>query len=89
MLDNAIINIRCHYDNLAKHGVVLDEVEECFCDSGKILWAASGAYWLIAKTQAGRLLEIGFIKESNDSTFVFHAMNARPYQHKQYKRRGK
>ncbi len=83
------MKIRYHYENLAKHGVLPNEVDECFDDKRKVLRAATGAYWLIAKTQVGRLLEIGFIKEPNDSGFVFHAMDAKYYQRKQYKTRGK
>jgi len=83
------VDIRFHRENLAKHNVSPEEVEECFADERKILRAASGSYWLIAKTEAGRYLEIGFLREPNESAFVFHAMDAKPYQKKQYKRRGK
>ncbi len=81
--------IRFHHANLAKHNVSPDEVEECFSDQRKILRASSNSYWLIAKTAAGRYLEIGFVREPGDSAFVFHAMDAKLYQKKQHKRRGK
>jgi uncharacterized protein len=83
------VDLRFHYANLAKHNVSPEEVEECFADPGKILRAASGCYWLVAKTQSGRFVEIGFVRESEDSGFVFHAMDAKPFQRRQYKRRAK
>jgi uncharacterized DUF497 family protein len=57
------MEIRHHVANLEKHGVSLVEVDECFADSHRILRAQAGAYWLIAKTEAGRLLDIGFVRE--------------------------
>lgn len=63
MLYNARMEIRHHVANLEKHGVSLVEVDECFADSHRILRAQAGAYWLIAKTEAGRLLDIGFVRE--------------------------
>lgn len=83
------MNLRFHTENLDKHNVLLEELEECFADERRILRAASGAYWLVAKTQAGRLLEIGFVKEPDGGAFIFHAMDAKPYQRKQYKTRAK
>jgi uncharacterized DUF497 family protein len=83
------MNFRFHHANLDKHKISTDEVEECFDDSRKIVRASAGAFWLVGKTQAGRLLEIGFVKELVDGAFVFHAMNAKPYQRKQYKTRAK
>lgn len=83
------MNFRYHFGNLAKHNVSPEEVEECFNDEGKILRAMSGSYWLVAKTDAGRFLEIGFVREPDDDAFVFHAMDAKSYQKKQHKRRGK
>jgi hypothetical protein len=83
------MNLRFHSGNLDKHKVSPQEVEECFADGRRILRAASGAYWLVAKTEAGRLLEIGFVREPNNDAFVFHAMDAKPYQRKQYKTRAK
>ena len=83
------MEFRFHHANLAKHNISPEEVEECFADPGKVLRAASGAYWLVAKTQAGRFLDIGFVKEPDDRGFVFHAMDAKPFQRKQYKRRAK
>jgi hypothetical protein len=46
-------------------------------------------YWLIGKTEAGRLLQVGYREEENKTYFVFHAMAARDYEHRQYKTRGK
>jgi uncharacterized DUF497 family protein len=83
------VNLRFHYGNLEKHTVSTEEVEEAFNDPRKILRASAGAYWLVAKTFAGRYLEIGFAKEPDDNAFVFHAMDAKPYQRRQYKTRAK
>lgn len=83
------MNLRFHYGNLEKHNVSPEEVEECFDDSRKILRGSAGVHWLIAKTFAGRFLEIGFVKEPEDSAFIFHAMDAKSYQRRQYKTRAK
>lgn len=80
------MNLTFHNGNLNKHNV---SPQECFADERRILRAALGAYWLVAKTEAGRLLEIGFVREPDDSAFVFHAMNAKPHQRRQYKTRAK
>lgn len=83
------MNLRFHIGNLDKHSVSPEEVEECFNDERRILRGASGAYWIVGKTGAGRFLEIGFVREPDDSAFVFHAMDAKPYQRKQHKTRAK
>lgn len=83
------MDFKFHYRNLAKHSVSPEEVEECFADTRKLVRAGSGAYWLVAKTEAGRLLEIGFAKEPDDSAYIFHAMDAKSHQRKQYRKRGK
>ena len=83
------MNLRFHSGNLDKHNVSPEEVEECFNDERRILRAGSGAYLIVAKTGAGRFLEIGFVREPDNGAFVFHAMDAKPYQRKQYKTRAK
>ena len=80
---------RFHEDNLTKHGVSIAEVEECFMDPDRLLRAVGGVYVLIAATAAGRILEVAFKREDDGTAFVFHGMNARRYQIRQYKRRGK
>ncbi len=89
MLYNAMMELRFHYENLSKHGLTPDEVEECFSDPRYLIRRIGDIYWLIAKTEAGRLLEIGYRKEANKFYFVFHAMPAHEYQRRQYKSRGK
>jgi len=78
-----------HQDNLSKHGVTPEEVQECFADARRLIRRIGDIYWLIGKTEAGRLLQVGYRKEENKSYFVFHAMTARDYEHRQYKSRGK
>ena len=78
-----------HYENLDKHSVTPEEAEECFSDPRRLVRRIGDIYWLIAKTEAGRILQIGYRKEKNRSYFVFHAMPAREYERKQYKSRGK
>jgi hypothetical protein len=76
-------------ENLSKHGVTPEEVEECFCDPGRLLRRIGSIYWLVARTEAGRMLQIGFRKKPGGSYLVFHAMTAREYEQRQYKSRGK
>jgi hypothetical protein len=82
--------IRCHRDNLAKHGVLPEEVFECFLNrqSQYSRKACRGIYQLIAQTAAGRYLEMLYERRSN-KIYVFHAMDARPFQVKLLKRKGK
>jgi uncharacterized DUF497 family protein len=84
-----MMELRFHYENLSKHGVTPDEVEECFSDTRHFLKRIGDIYWLIGKTEAGRLLQVGYREEENKTYFVFHAMAARDYEHRQYKTRGK
>ncbi len=88
MLYNAMMDLRFHFDNLSKHGVTPDEVEECFSDPQRLVRKIGAIYWLIAKTEPGRLLQIGYRKDDN-SYFVFHAMPARDHERRQYKSKGK
>jgi hypothetical protein len=81
--------LRFHYDNLAKHNVLPAEVEECFSDPRKSVKARAGIYWLIGKTESGRLLQIGYRKQLDRIFFVFHAMNASDSERRRYKTRGK
>jgi hypothetical protein len=89
MLYGAIMRLRFHYENLAKHRVTPEEAEECFFDPNRLRKRIGDIYWLIAKTEAGRILHFGYIKEAGDSYFVFHGMPARQYEKRQYKTRGK
>jgi uncharacterized DUF497 family protein len=84
-----LVWLRFYYRNLSKHGVSSGEVVECFENRKKIVRHAAKANWLIASTQSGRLLEIGYVIEKANCYYVFHAMDARNYQRKQYKRRAK
>ena len=89
MLYNAIMKLRFHYENLSKHGVTPEEAEECFDNPRRLIRRIGDIYWLIAKTEAGRLLHFGYRKEKDKSYFVFHGMAAREYEHRQYRSRGK
>jgi uncharacterized DUF497 family protein len=84
-----MMELRFHSENLSKHGVTPEEVEECFSDVRRLIRRIGDSYWLIGNTEAGRLLQIGYRKEEDKSYFVFHAMSAREYEHRQYKSRGK
>lgn len=85
-----MIDMRFHRENLTKHNVSPDEVEEAFFDKrGWTERAIGGAYKTIGKTFAGRILELVYRKVPNDSIFVFHAMDARDHQKKRYKRLNK
>lgn len=83
-----MIELHFHFDNLAKHGITPAEVEECFSDSKRLIRKVGAIYWLIGKTQAGRLLQVGYRKEDK-VYFVFHAMSARNSERRQYKSKGK
>ena len=89
MLYNAIMKLRFHYENLAKHAVTPEEAEECFNDPRRLIKRISDIYWLIAKTEAGRILHFGYRKENNQCYFVFHGMAAREYECRRYRSRGK
>lgn len=92
LLYSAIMNfeLTIHHDNIAKHGVSAEEVEDCFLDRARFIKRiGQNIYWLIGCTQAGRLLQIGYRKEADKIAFVFHAMKARPHEQTLYKRRGK
>jgi uncharacterized DUF497 family protein len=69
---------RFHENNLAKHGVSIEEVEECFMDPDRLLRAVGGVYVLIAATAAGRVLELAFERDKDGTAYIFHGMNARP-----------
>lgn len=84
-----MMDLLFHYENLAKHGVTPEEAEECFRDPKRIHRRIGGIYWLIGKTEAGRILHFGYRKEADKSYFVFHGMPARDYEKRQYKYRGK
>jgi len=84
-----MMELRFHFENLSKHGITPEEVEECFADTQRLNRKIGEIYWLIAKTEAGRFLHIGYRKEEDKIYFVFHAMSARDYEQRQYKARGK
>ncbi len=82
--------LRFHEENLAKHGVSPEEVEQCF-SSGKTRYfrkVRRGVYQIITQTAAGRYLEVVF-EDAPQERYVFHAMDAKPWQIKLLKRRGK
>ena len=60
LLYNAMTVLRFHYENQVKHAVVQDEVRECFSDPRHIVRRIGSIYWLVGKTEAGRLLQIGY-----------------------------
>ena len=79
-----------HDENLAKHGVSREEVQECL-RRGKTRYfrkVRRGVYQVIAQTSAGRYLDVVF-EDSPQGRYIFHAMDAKPWQIKLLKRRGK
>lgn len=83
--------IRCHADNLAKHGISEDEVNECLSRTHLRLRNPLGGkktYLAVGKTLAGRFLEIVF-EDHGHFLWVFHAMTARPRLVKLFKKRRK
>lgn len=46
----------------------------------------NSAYLVIGKTLAGRFLELAYRKLPDGTIFVFHAMDAREFQKRRYKR---
>lgn len=56
------MNLQFHEENLSKHGVKPEEVEECFSDVRRLVRRIGEIYWLIGRTEAGRLLQIGYRK---------------------------
>jgi hypothetical protein len=85
-----MMQTRYHHDNLARHGVLPEEVDECLMTERRqyLRKARRGIYQLIAQTAAGRYLEILYEKQPNE-IYIFHAMDARPFQIRLLKRRGK
>jgi uncharacterized DUF497 family protein len=77
-------------DNIAKHGVSEDEVRECLNSREKkyLRKVRRDAYQVIGQTLAGRYLEVVY-KIRPDAIQVFHAMDARRWQIKLLKRKGK
>ena len=84
-----MIKLRFHYENLSKHGISPEEAEECFQDPQRLRRRIGSIYWLIGKTESGRILHFGYRKEPDKTYFVFHGMVAREYERKQYKSKGK
>ena len=82
--------IRVHYDNLAKHGITKNEIEECFRPGIRKYKrkAGRGVYGVISQTLAGRYLELLY-REEPTHWFVFHARDAKLREIKLLKRRGK
>lgn len=79
---------RFHDENLAKHGVTWQEVEEALIDRYRILEKGSGGlYLVIGQTDEGRLLELIYRQFSDGNHYVFHAMTARDHYRKRYKKR--
>lgn len=84
-----MMDLRFHLDNLSKHGITPDEVEECFSDARRLIRRVGSIYWLVGRTEAGKLLQVGYRKEADKSYFVFHAMPAKDHERRQYKSKGK
>lgn len=85
-----MLELWLHRENLSKHSVRADEVEDIILD--KCGWTdqtRSGIFVKVGKTASGRFLELAYRKLSEDSFFVFHAMDARDHQKKRYKRLNK
>ncbi|MEW5819725.1 MAG: hypothetical protein AB1782_06005 [Cyanobacteriota bacterium] len=74
-----------HYENLEKHGVTPEEVDEILVDPDKIFLRRGKAVLTVGKTFSGRILEIGI----NESLFVYHAMDASKFCYKFYKRKSR
>jgi len=86
-------SIRFHFANLAKHGVEPEEARECILGRGRkylqrVRKRAPRVYQLIAQTASGRFLEIRY-EEHRTSLYVFHVMDARPYQVRLLRQRGR
>jgi len=81
-----MMKVRFQHDTLAKHGVTLEEAEQCFSE------AAHQADWehLLddAKNGSGTIATDLAIEEYKPY-FVFHAMSAPTYEQRQYRSRGK
>ncbi len=79
-----------HHENLAKHGVTEQEVQEClYLRIGQYFRRVRrGVYQVIGQTAAGRYLEVVY-EVHPKGLYVFHAMGALPWQIKLLKRRGK
>lgn len=85
-----LVRLRFHYKNLAKHGVSIEEVVECFEDpKGWKERSRDNSYSRTGKTHRGRLLEVAYDKLHSMEYFVFHAMNAKMAQQRRYKKRNK
>jgi hypothetical protein len=79
-----------HRDNIAKHGISEKEVEQCL-QPGRRKYRRKerrDVYRIISQTFAGRYLEILYLNELT-RLFVFHARDAKPWEVKLFKRRGK
>jgi hypothetical protein len=79
-----------HGDNIAKHGITRQEVEQCFRSGNRQFKRKAGhdVYSIIAQTSAGRYLELLY-SDDPDKWFVFHARDAKPWEIKLFKRKGK
>jgi hypothetical protein len=74
-----------HYDNLRKHGISTDEVDECLCDPNRVHLRKGNSILIVGKTYAGRIIETGI----NENGFVYHAMDASKFCYNIYKRQNK
>lgn len=77
------MNITYHYDNLRKHGITPDEVNECLNDPNRIRLRKGNTVLVIGKTFSGRLIEIG----ANEKGFVYHAMDVSNFGYSHYMRK--
>src|SRR5207245_8806077 len=86
----AMKSIWFHHANLAKHGISEEEVQECLHMRNRKYFrrVRRKVYQVIGPTAAGRYLEVIYELRS-EGLYVFHAMDALPWQIRLLKRRGK
>jgi uncharacterized DUF497 family protein len=89
--EQAVKPIRCHAENLARHGVDEAEVREVFAGRYLRLRNPSGGartYLAVGRTYGGRVLELAY-EDQGTHWWVFHAMPARPRLVRVYRKRRK
>lgn len=82
--------IRFHEENLAKHGISVEEAEQCLAAGRKRLRIRlrKGVYRVVAQTDAGRYVDLIY-REFSEEAFVFHALPANQKQIRLLKRKGR
>lgn len=81
-------------DNAFKHGITEDEIWEIFLNRDIpceiLLYSTKGAeriYNAYGVTEAGRYLVVGFVKETQTTYRVIHAMDMKNSARKRFKKR--